>query len=120
MRIGNHSYLLRRTHALLHGGSIRPWSLACGVFRVLLRCVDLAVLWESVFDVHAELAFWLCDSVSTVPLIVCLMLAADAASREQYAVAVAALYRPYGVVPSASVRHKMHVDGRKSSSSFSL
>lgn len=117
--IGDHSHLLRRRHTLMHGESMCPWFFACDAFCILLRCVDPAVLWESVFDVHAELAFWLCHSVSTVSLIVCVTLAADAASREQDAVAVAALHRPYAVVPPASVRHKMHVDGRKSSSSFS-
>lgn len=42
-------------------------------------------------DVYAGLAFWLCDSVVTVPWIVCGTLAAEAAFREPHAVVIVAL-----------------------------
>lgn len=65
---------------------------------MLLRCVDLAVQWEPVVDVHAELVFWLCDSVSMVPQIVCPTLTAHSAFREPHDVVPVALYGPYAVM----------------------
>lgn len=93
-----------------------PWFLACHKFRVLLRCVDLAILWESIVDVHAELAFWLFDSASTIPQIICLPLVADTAFREPHAVVVVALYGSYALRPPARYKSTWYVDDTKSAS----
>lgn len=85
-----------------------PWFLACGILCILFRCVNLAVLWESVVYEYVELAFWLYESVSTVPQTVCITLAADEVFRELYAMVRLAQPSAWSMSMATSLRPHLH------------